>query len=474
MSDVANPNPQQAGGQPANPRGPAAVQPNPNPGGEPVIPPRAILCEALVKRVIDKTLPATEFVAELGKLKLTAHEMEVWVEELETRIQQIQLVPEDEPNGGGPPERPDTPDGLEGDALDEFRKRRDEAVAARQQPLSQAAAIEQVLKQRLQARVSKALAGPRQTQDDPTDELDELLQALAKSAAPPGSGSSSYISSALLSAAPHLAAMSKQVASDPLIEETCRLRRAYAAEKNLDSVVDLFQMQPLVEPLPRPIWKQILGDEFVDFRKLHAAMDGGHNEQYEEARDFGGGYAIFKKDHLPKSKDVKTESEWQRVFAAWSSGVVLAYPHRQEELNKYRLAVEQLFRIINVPASTGIEFDVDLRRNYTKSRFRLDNTAQQHPVLLARLFEAASLRALAASRGGSSSHSSSKRGLPSNSTEGPSPKKATSAAICRNWNLGFCVDPCGNGRRHGACIECGESHKAKDITKCKAALEARK
>ncbi|KAJ6616909.1 hypothetical protein B0H10DRAFT_1948773 [Mycena sp. CBHHK59/15] len=88
------------------------------------------------------------------------------------------------------------------------------------------------------------------------------------------------------------------------------------ADKSLDLVIDLMQLQALVDPLPRTIWKSIVQDQYVNLEKINAAFEVGYDHQ-DEPKDFAGEYALVKKEQALAKRAVKTETEWVRVFAAW-------------------------------------------------------------------------------------------------------------------------------------------------------------
>ena len=99
----------------------------------------------------------------------------------------------------------------------------------------------------------------------------------------------------VLALAPHLAELLTSTISDPHIEETWKLQQAIGTDKTIDSLVNLMQVQPLVDPIPCSIWCLVIQDHFVDFKKLFALMDKGYDHN-DEPRDFGGGYALVKKE----------------------------------------------------------------------------------------------------------------------------------------------------------------------------------
>ena len=264
---------------------------------------------------------------------------------------------------------------------------------------------------------------------------------------------SSLFPRSILEAAPHLKTLSSTSFEDPHLGATWRLRRAYQGD--VEGVIDGMRGQNLSRPLPRSIWKLIIEDRYVDFTKLFASMDPGYDPN-DEPKDFGGGYALIKKDHLAAKRPVRTESDWIRIFAAWESGVIILYPHRKTELLGYRSHVDNVFRAAPQDPIAAINFDVEARQHYEKSPFQLDDFNKLQAPLLAQMFRARS--------GGV------KRGH--ESQPGPTSSKRASV-ICHNWNFGSCSDPCANRRKHGTCSECGDQHRALDSESCFALLQAR-
>ena len=208
-------------------------------------------------------------------------------------------------------------------------------------------------------------------------------------------------------------------------------------EKTIDSLINLMQVQPLADPIPRSIWRSIVQDHYVDFEKLFALMDKGYDHN-DEPCDFGRGYALIKKEQATAKHSLRLESDWARVFGAGSSAVVLVYRHRSSELQAYHRMVTDLFHAVPHDLSIAIAFDLEARDHYAKSPFRMDDWSQLNVPLLARMFQ-----------GTSSSLKKRSNPVPSSS----SPSKCSSVP-CRNWNMGICDTPCLNGHRHGICSEC--------------------
>ncbi|KAJ3715406.1 hypothetical protein C8R42DRAFT_557283, partial [Lentinula raphanica] len=264
------------------------------------------------------------------------------------------------------------------------------------------------------------------------------------------------VSSSTLDSLPHLRDKASST-GDLHIDETLRTKRIYLKEPNFNALIDLFQGRALLEPLPRSIWKLILKDEYVFFEKLLAGIDPEYDHR-DEGRDFGGGFALVKVDHLSARTPVRTESEWNRVFQAWKNGVVQAYPHRKPELDNYESVISNLFRNFAHDPSIPIRADHEVRERYHKSPFRLNDSSRTQAAVMA-LVHRTSLGSL-------------KRSLDPSSSSGRANKRS-SGAICLNWNGARCDDPCVNGRRHGVCSICGGKHRAFDSSECKTEYIAR-
>lgn len=217
------------------------------------------------------------------------------------------------------------------------------------------------------------------------------------------------------------------------------------------------QQQPLDDPIPRSIWRDIIQDRFVNFEKLFASMDRGY-DHHDEPRSFHGEFALVRKDQFVLKKPLLTEAQWIRVFSSWSKGVVLVYAHREQELEAYKRFVMDLFRAIPQNPAMAIAFDVEARDRYSKTPYLMDDRLQLNSPLIAVQFHS------------SPSAASSKRLI------GPPAATTTkrSKIICENWNADRCSDPCINSRRHGECCECGGKHRAIDSSDCIPAFQVRR
>ena len=306
----------------------------------------------------------------------------------------------------------------------------------------------------LRQKVADTVHGPDVSISGPSLGLGDLAKIFDLAKPRP-----TVIPSDILVEAPHLQEYLRTTHAEGHLEETWKLRQLYSTEKAVDAIIDLMQRQPMPDPLPRSIWKDIILDKYVDFEKLHASMDCGYDHD-DVPKDFGGGYSIVRKDHFRAKKPVQTESEWARVARAWRHGVELLFPHRKNELTVYMEIIEELFRAAPQSPSIAICIDVEARDNYAKHPYRMDDRNRLHSSILAQMFRAPTSQPTSGGK---------RRGSPVSLT---SKKPRT---ICRNWNFGYCNDDeCPYQRTHGTCYECGGNHRAKDHEECLDKLKKRR
>ena len=287
-----------------------------------------------------------------------------------------------------------------------------------------------------------------------------LSAALLAKLLAPSSTSLSGIPSSILAAAPHLAQISSLSDLSEHLQETDRLRRLFKTDKDADAVADVLRSLSHPDPFAHSLWRLIVQDLYVDFEKLLASFGSHPSHHDDEPKDFGGGYALVRKDHISARRALITESDWTRCFDAWSRGVLLVYPHRSKELEKYRSIVVEMFRASEPDVSFAIRFDRQTRERYAKSPFELHDRSHLHFPMLAEM-----LRTRA-------SPSALKRSAADSAHE-PSPKRQR--VLCQNWNLGKCPKtPCPGKRVHGTCCECGGKHPACDKEQCLILLTARR
>ncbi|KAJ7271669.1 hypothetical protein C8J57DRAFT_1179712 [Mycena rebaudengoi] len=229
-------------------------------------------------------------------------------------------------------------------------------------------------------RAAALLAGQNPAGDPsgPTA-VEAFLSSIVGNRTPLGVG----LSPSLLALAPHLGTLSTST-SDAHLDQTWKLRQALAKEPNLDVLTDSMQQQPLHDPIPRSIWKDVLQDKFISFPKLFATMEPGYDHR-DEAKEFHGGFSLVRKDHITARKPVTSESDWTRVFDAWSSAVTVVFAHRVEELSIYRGFVVALFRDVPDDPGSTIRIDNEIRDLYAKNPFHLDDETRLNRLVMASL-----------------------------------------------------------------------------------------
>ncbi|KAJ3773564.1 hypothetical protein FB446DRAFT_641380 [Lentinula raphanica] len=382
---------------------------------------------------------------------------------LQSFLVQLQKLPGDAGEGTSmDADRGKTPEGLDENQRAEFRKRRAEILERGDGGVSASGGTEGHGRTEGGqngvdgAAPSSGMASSSSRTEAQMLESSALTQQLnaIQRLVNPDSGS---ISLSTFDSLPHLREKAGST-GDQHIDETLRTKKVYLKEQSLDALVDLFQSQPLVEPLPRSIWKLILKDEFVSFEKLLAGIDPSYDQQ-DEGKDFGAGYTLVKTDHLSAKKPVVSESDWNRAFDAWRNGVVQAYPHRKDELFNYGQGISNLFRNFAHDPSIPIRADHEVRERYHKSPFRLDDANRTQAAVMALVHR-------------TSVGIRSKR--PSDSSPSSRSSKRSGGAICLNWNGARCDDPCINGRRHGTCSICRGKHRAFDSPDCKSEYLSRR
>ncbi|CAA7268095.1 unnamed protein product [Cyclocybe aegerita] len=277
-----------------------------------------------------------------------------------------------------------TPEGLNEDEAAEFRQKRDSLLGEQPQGNEEEAdryrrAVDAAEWQLVLAKLATMAARPNSSAGKGS--FLELLKIFDRSSA----STSRSIPSMVLDGAPHLQNLSSNTIKDPHLDETWRLRLLFAGKETINSIVDHLQAQPVDQPLPRSIWRLLVQDQYVDFEKLFASMDPNYNHN-DDPKDFGGGFALVKKELATAKKTLRTKADWIRVFAAWRKGTILLYPHRLEELQAYSHLVSDVFCACPNDPSNGIRFDLESHQRYAKSPYRLDDKAQSFVSILGQVF----------------------------------------------------------------------------------------
>ncbi|EDR10026.1 uncharacterized protein LACBIDRAFT_325571 [Laccaria bicolor S238N-H82] len=354
---------------------------------------RTIAAQKLVDDVVNQRSPYDLFMENLRAIRISSVEGEDYVQQVNERMRlqgdgggsaqplpawlnvSSSTQPSHAENPSAHPSCSSTPEGLTAEELLQFKEHRQELLkrpnSTNQGPNDVSEDIAWAL---LRAKINQTHSAlGTQPTSYPLDDIIKLLNV--------SPSSSATIPASVLSAAPHLSALSEHTFLDSHLQTTWKLRQSFNSDKAIDPIIDLMQLQPLVDPIPRPLWRAIIQDQYVDFEKLHASMDRGFSHN-DDAKDFAGGFSLVRKDQYSARKVVRNEAEWARVFQAWKAGVVLLYPHRLNELNTYQDMVIELFRAAPYDPFVTINVDAEARDRYARSPYQMDDRSRfQLPLL---------------------------------------------------------------------------------------------
>jgi hypothetical protein len=398
---------------------------------------RAAAFQALTEECVRDKTSLEDLLERLRAAKATHDEAAEYIGQAQARLREQPLPPPPHT-----PQRKATPEGLSQLQIEEYRQKREEARAnARlQEKDAHITAVEAagwaILREKV--RSHRAMGSRALEVDDPFRTAPDQTAS---------------ISAALVADVPHLATYFGGT-GDTHLDKTYHLRQHYSVDKVLDILITQMQSHPITTHLPRPVWRRIIQDRYIPFKKLFAAIESAKDAD-DEHHVVIGNVTITDSDQFSAKKPVTTEAEWSRLYSAWEAAFIRVYPHRKTELTNYRELVSNHFRAKGDP-SFAIRFNAAVRDAYSKSPFKLDDRANHDIPLLASLYEAAAPST--SKRASTSTASASKRGK----------------VVCDHWNFGNCADPCANSQRHGICSECGDHHRARDFSSCFSILQARK
>ncbi|KIK68816.1 hypothetical protein GYMLUDRAFT_236716 [Collybiopsis luxurians FD-317 M1] len=202
-----------------------------------------------------------------------------------------------------------------------------------------------------------------------------LIKLLANSIKP-----SSGLSTALLTAAPHLASLSSPISAAIHVQKTWELRALIAEESNLDPLLHSISAQSFVDPLPRSLLRLIIKDQFVDFEKVHAAVTQP-SLVHDDSKDFRSEYKLVWKESEIRRLPLTTEVQWFQVFQAWLVPVLLVYPHYRNELLAYQTHITTYFCTSSDP-TVAIRMDKKMRNLAANTLTDLADSSSFHEAFL--------------------------------------------------------------------------------------------
>ena len=132
---------------------------------------------------------------------------------------------------------------------------------------------------------------------------------------------------------------SSSIYSNPSCEETCRLLRAY--NQDISKAKFYAKIAPNSPTrIPSSQWEWILKGEAVDLNQVFTSLH--HVVPDEERTGHLGDMEITFGVAEPR-KHVSTAAEWSAAWRRASKAIGFAFPHRREELLKYRDYIESEF-----------------------------------------------------------------------------------------------------------------------------------
>ena len=81
------------------------------------------------------------------------------------------------------------------------------------------------------------------------------------------------LSKAVLAVAPHLADDEDTVFDDPYLGETQKRKIAYSSQRPFENLVIKAQGRRMRKPIANSIWRLVILDKYVDFKKLYATLE---------------------------------------------------------------------------------------------------------------------------------------------------------------------------------------------------------
>ena len=193
------------------------------------------------------------------------------------------------------------------------------------------------------------------------------------------------------------------------------------------------------EPLANSIWKLVILDKFVDFKKLFVTLDPNYNPN-DEAKELNDKFTLLEKHSISSKRSVLTEVEWMCLYDVWVEAVLHFYPHRRVELSSYCDLIINMFHATSSPFP-AIKYDKDSWERYSQQPYHLDSSKDiiSFPLLSQLLSHIVATPP--SSSGGKRKGSGSQEGL-----------RKWLETVCQNWNLGSCRECQGFCLKKWLCI----------------------
>ena len=100
---------------------------------------------------------------------------------------------------------------------------------------------------------------------------------------------------------------------DFYLSEMQKCKMAYASQKLFENLIIKAQGRKILEPIANSMWRLVILDKYVDFKKLHVTLDPSYNPN-DEAKDLNERFTLLEKNSVSSKCAVLTEAEWMHLY----------------------------------------------------------------------------------------------------------------------------------------------------------------
>jgi hypothetical protein len=127
------------------------------------------------------------------------------------------------------------------------------------------------------------------------------------------SSSSSLLSKSVFAVALHLADDIDTLFEDLYFNEIQKCKAAYANQKPFENLIIQAKGWKVQKPIANTIWRLVILDKYVDFKKLYVTLDLSYNPN-DDAKDLTDKFTLLEKHTVSSRRPVSTEAEWMRLY----------------------------------------------------------------------------------------------------------------------------------------------------------------
>ncbi|KAF8595619.1 hypothetical protein BDV93DRAFT_414739, partial [Ceratobasidium sp. AG-I] len=218
----------------------------------------------------------------------------------------------------------------------------------------------------------------------------------------------------------------------PVVRTTRQLVSEYA--EDLDATKrDLLNTSNL-PALPDSVWKSILKDEYVDLDKIYSTYNSSVDTR-KRSEKLAEGLWLQTESDAP-TKHISTSTDWIITFRSYMRGVLVAFPHRRQELESWEDLISTKFRVYSSSSHKRV---ISLEASGRRSIFDSNHQCLLNTEILERLVPA--WMAAEGTEYTTLGVSSSKGDRPTKKarTSTGTPSGSGSRATCNNWNSKGCT-----------------------------------